>query len=47
MLKINSRKLEDQIKEILQRTSYASAEEYLIGRVATDYHAVKRGKKLA
>ena len=46
MLKINNRKLEDQIKEILQRTSYASAEEYLIARVTSDHLAVKRGKKL-
>ena len=46
MLKINNRKLEDQIKEILQRTSYASAEEYLIARVTSDHQAVKRGKKL-
>ncbi len=46
ILKINHRKLEDQIKEILQCTSYASAEEYLIARVAMDHLAVKRGKKL-
>ena len=46
MLKINNRKLEDQIKEILQRSSYASAEEYLIARVAKDHLVVKRGKKL-
>ena len=47
MLKINNRKLEDQIKEILQYTSYSSAEEYLIARVTIDHQAVKRGKKLA
>ena len=46
MLKINNRKLEAQIKQILQRTSYASAEEYLIASVARDHLAVKRGKKL-
>ena len=46
MLKINNRKLEDQVKEILQCTSYASAEEYLIARVTMDHQAVKRGKKL-
>ena len=46
MIKINNRKLEDQIKEILQQTSYASAEEYLIARVNMDHQAVKRGKKL-
>ena len=46
MLMINSRKIEDQIKEILQCTSYASAEEYLIARVSSDHLAVKRGKKL-
>ena len=46
MLKINNRKLEDQIKEILQQTAYASAEEYLIARVARDHQAVRRGKKL-
>ena len=46
MLKINNRRLEDQVKEILRHTSYASAEEYLIARVARDHQAVKRGKKL-
>ena len=46
MLKINNRKIEDQIKEILQRTSYASLEEYVIARVTSDHLAVKRGKKL-
>ena len=46
MLKINNRKLEDKVKEILQHTSYASAEEYLIARVARDCLAVKQGKKL-
>ena len=46
MLKINNRKLEDQIKEILQHTSYSSAEEYLIARITMDHHAMKRGKKL-
>ena len=47
MLKISNRKLEDQIKEILQRTSYASAEDYLTARITSDHLAVKRGKKLA
>ena len=47
MLKINNRKLEDQIKEILQRSSYASAEEYLIARITMDHLVVKRSKKLA
>ncbi len=46
MLKINNRKIEDQIKEILQRTSYASVEEYVIARFTSDHQAVKRGKKL-
>ena len=46
MLKINNRKFENQIKEILWRTSYASAEEYLIARITRDHQAVKRGKKL-
>ena len=46
MLKVNNRKLENQIKEILQHTSYASAEEYLIARVAMVHLSVKRGKKL-
>ena len=46
MLEINNRMLEGQIKEILKHTSYASAEEYLIARVASDHLAVKRGKKL-
>ena len=46
MLKINNRKLEDQVKEILQCISNSSVEEYLIARVARDHQAVKRGKKL-
>ena len=45
-LNINNRKLEDQIKEILQCTSYASAEECLVARITMDHLAVKRGKKL-
>ena len=47
MLKINNRKVEDQVKEILQCTSYASAEEYLVARITMDHLVVKRGKKLA
>ena len=46
MLKINKRKLEDQIKEILQCSSYASAEEYLVARITMDHLVLKRGKKL-
>ena len=46
MLKINNQKIEDQIKEILQCTSYASVEEYLSTRVSSDHQAVRRGKKL-
>ena len=46
MLKFTNRKLEDQIREILQCSSYASAEEYLIARITRDHQAVKRGKKL-
>ena len=46
MLRINNRKLEDQVKEILRRTSYASAEEYLTARITRDHLAVTRGKKL-
>ena len=46
MLKINNRRLEDQIKEILQHTSFASAEEYLAAMIARDHYAVKRGQKL-
>ncbi|ABM79144.1 Hypothetical protein P9303_24111 [Prochlorococcus marinus str. MIT 9303] len=46
MLKINNRKLEDQMKEILQQTVYSSAEGYLMARVARDHQAMKRGNKL-
>ncbi len=46
MLEINNRMLEGQIKDILQHTSYAPAEEYLVARVTSDHLAVKRGKKL-
>ncbi len=47
MLKINNRKLEDQIKEILQNMSDTSSEEYLVARVASDHLAVRRGRKLS
>ena len=46
MLKITKRKLEDQINEILQCSSYASVKECLSARTTRDHHAVKRGKKL-
>ena len=46
MLKMNKIKIEDQIKEILQCSSYASAEEYLTVRITVDHQVVRRGKKL-
>ena len=45
-LKINNRKLEAQMKEILQWTPYASVEECLLERVAKDHQAVLQGRKL-
>ena len=46
ILKVNIPKLEAQIQQILQCSNYASAEEYLIARVAKERWAVKRGEKL-
>jgi len=46
MLKIDNRKLEAQIKEVLQRTPYTSAQDYLVARVARDLREVLTGRKL-
>ena len=46
MIKINNQKLEKQIKEILQNSSFASADEYLIWRINNDCGKIKRSKKL-
>ena len=46
MIKINNQKLEKQIKEILQNSSFASVEEYLIWRVNSDHLKIKGSKKL-
>jgi hypothetical protein len=46
MLRIDNRRLEEQIKEILQRTVYASPQEYLMARVAADHKALLMGRKL-
>ena len=40
-------KLEDQIKEIIQCSSYVSVKEYLSARITRDHQAVKLGKKLS
>ena len=46
MIKINNQKLEKQIKEILQNSSFASVDEYLIWHVGRDYGKIKGSKKL-
>jgi len=46
MIKINNRQLEAKLLEILQSTSYASADQYLESRITTDHRAVKIGKKI-
>ncbi len=46
MIKINNQKLEKQIKEILQNSSFASADEYLIWRINNDCGKIKSSKKL-
>ena len=46
MIKLNSHKLEKQIKEILQNSSFASVDEYLIWRINTDHLKIKGSKKL-
>tara|TARA_B100000674_G_scaffold68393_1_gene47194 strand:+ start:1797 stop:2018 length:222 start_codon:yes stop_codon:yes gene_type:complete len=47
MIKIKNKSTEDQINEILQRTQFSSAEEYLSCRIKADFADVKRGKKLS
>jgi len=46
MLKIDNRQVENQIKEILQNTNFASPEEYLTARVAADHKIIKQKRKL-
>lgn len=46
MLRIDNRKLEEQIKETLQKTVYASPQEYLAARVPADHKALMMGRKL-
>jgi len=46
MIKINNQKLEKQIKEILQNSSFASVDEYLIWRINNDCGKIKSSKKL-
>ena len=46
MLKIDNRQVENQIKEILQNTNFASPDQYLTARVSADYKAIKQKKKL-
>lgn len=46
MIKINNQKLEKQIKEILQNSSFASVDEYLAWRINGDHCKVKGSKKL-
>ena len=46
MIEINNQKLEKQIKEILQNSSFASVKEYLAWRVKGDYCKIKGSRKL-
>ena len=46
MLKIDDKRLEDQIKEILQSTNFSSPKEYLTARLGKDHKTIKRKKKL-
>ena len=46
MIKITNKQLEAKLLEILQSTSYASAEQYLESRITADHRAVKQGKKI-
>ena len=43
MIKINNQKLEKQIKEILQHSSFASVDEYLVHVVKRDAAMAKKG----
>ena len=46
MIKINNRQLEAKLLEILQSTTYASAEQYLESRITADHRTIKIGKKI-
>ncbi len=46
MLRIDNRQVENQIREILQNTHFASPEEYLMARVTADHKAIKQKRKL-
>ena len=46
MIKINNQKLEKQIKEILQNSSFASVDKYLTWRINGDYRKIKSSKNL-
>lgn len=46
MLKIDDRRLENQIKEILQNAHFSSPEEYLTARVSKDHRTIKQKRKL-
>jgi hypothetical protein len=46
MLKIDDKRLENQIHEILQSTTYSSPEEYLNARVSKDHKTIKQKRKL-
>ena len=42
----DDKRLESQIKEILQNTTHSSPEEYLMARVAADHKTIKQKRKL-
>jgi len=46
MLKIDNREVENQIKEILQNTNFASPDQYLTARVSADHKTIKQKRKL-
>ena len=46
MLRIDDKRLENQIKEILQNTNFSSPEEYLTARVGRDHKTIKQKRKL-
>ena len=46
MIKIDDRKMEAKVDEVLKRTKYSSPAEYLFARINADYLALKKTGKL-
>ncbi len=47
MLKIDDRRLEKQIVEIIKKTAFKEPQNYIAARVAADLKLLKQNKKLS